>query len=225
MQYADRRDAGRRLAEALSFLKGRPDLLVLAVPRGGVVVGTEVARALGAPLDVIIARKIGAPDNPELAIGAVAADGTLVLDEDLVGRLGVSDSYIKAATERDRQEIERRLRAYRGDRPPPAVEGKTVVLVDDGVATGATTLAAIRSLRKQHPRELILAVPVGPPETIAMLNREVDRTVVLQTPELFWAVGAFYQAFEQTTDEEVVDLLKEAASQPPAPRGERQGQP
>ncbi len=219
MQYADRRDAGRRLAEALAFLKGRPDLQILAVPRGGVVVGAEVARALGAPLDVVIARKLGAPDNPELAIGAVAADGTLVLDENLVARLGVSDTYVRSATERERLEIERRLRAYRGDRPPPAVAGKTVVVVDDGVATGSTTLAAIRYLRKQQPRELILAVPVGPPETIGMLNREVDRTVVLQTPELFWAVGAFYQAFEQTSDQEVIDLLKEFAP----PRGERVG--
>jgi putative phosphoribosyl transferase len=211
MRFADRRDAGRRLAEALAFLKGRPDLLILAVPRGGVVVGFEVARALQAPLDVIIARKIGAPDNPELAIGAVAPDGTAALDEELVAALGVPQHYISRATEQARLEIERRLKSYRGDRPAPDPAGKTVVLVDDGVATGATTLAAVRYLRRQQPRELILAVPVGPPDTIRMLGREVDRTVVLDTPEPFWAVGAFYDSFDQTTDQEVIDLLKQAA--------------
>ncbi len=213
MQFLDRRDAGFRLAEKLASLRGRPGLVVLAVPRGGVVVGAEVARALGAPLDIVIARKVGAPDNPELAIGAVAPDGTTVLDEGLVASLGVSDGYIRAAVEHERQEIERRLRAYRGDRPPLDVAGKTVVVVDDGVATGATTLAAIRYLRKQNPGELILAVPVGPPETIQRLSREADRVVVLYTPELFWAVGAFYQRFEQTTDQEVVELLREAAEE------------
>jgi predicted phosphoribosyltransferase len=194
----------------MAFLKGRPDLLILAVPRGGVVVGSEIARALQAPLDVFIARKIGAPGNPELAIGAVASDGTAVLDEELVAQLGVSQSYIRSATERERVEIERRLRAYRGDRPPLAVAGKVVVLADDGVATGATTLAAVRSLRAQGPRELILAVPVGPRETIRMLSREVDGAVVLDTPEPFWAVGAFYERFEQTSDREVIALLREA---------------
>jgi len=215
MRFYDRADAGKQLAEALSFLKGRADLLVLAVPRGGVVVGAQVARALDAPLDVIIARKIPAPGNPELAIGAVTADGALVLDNDLVERLGVSEQYIETATAREQAEIERRLRAYRNNRPPVQVAGKTVVLVDDGVATGATTLAAIRSLRRQPLRELILAVPVGPPETITLLEREVDRVVVLETPEPFWAVGVFYEQFEQTTDAEVIELLNEYARQKP----------
>jgi putative phosphoribosyl transferase len=214
MQFIDRRDAGRRLAEALGFLRGRPGLVVLAVPRGGVVVGAEVARALKAPLDIVIARKIGAPDNPELAIGAVAPDGTAVFDDEMVQSLGISERYKQAAAEQARQEIERRLRLYRGDRPPLDVAGKTAILTDDGVATGMTTLAAIRYLRKQRPRELVLAVPVGPPDTVAMLSREVDRAVVLYMPEVFWAVGAFYQRFEQTSDEEVVALLRETAEAP-----------
>jgi predicted phosphoribosyltransferase len=216
MQFIDRRDAGRRLAEALGFLRGRPGLVVLAVPRGGVVVGAEVARALKAPLDIVIARKIGAPDNPELAIGAVAPDGTAVFDDEMVQSLGISERYKQAAAEQARQEIERRLRLYRGDRPPLDVAGKTAILTDDGVATGMTTLAAIRYLRKQRPRELVLAVPVGPPDTVAMLSREVDRAVVLYMPEVFWAVGAFYQRFEQTSDEEVVALLRETAEAPRA---------
>ncbi len=222
MPFNDRPDAGRRLAQALDFLRGRPDLLILAVPRGGVVVGAEVARALQAPLDVVITRKIPAPGNPELAIGAVAADGTTVLDQELVDQLAVPARYIQPAIEREREEIRRRLRTYRDDRPPPAVQGKTVVLVDDGVATGATTLAAIRFLRKQGPRELVLAVPVGPPETIAMLGREVDRTVVLETPELFYAVGAFYRVFDQTTDQEVIQILNELAARV-QPSGEKVG--
>ena len=209
MQFRDRHDAGQRLAEALAFLKGRKDLLVLGIPRGGVVVAAEVARALGAPLDVFIARKIGAPGNPELAIGAVASSGDVVLDERLIAGLRVPADYIEAETARQRQEIARRMAAYRGDRPPPKLAGKTVVLVDDGVATGATTLAALRALRAAKPAELILAVPVGPPDTIARLSAEADQVICLHTPAWFWAVGAFYVDFSQTTDEEVVRLLRE----------------
>ncbi len=210
MRFADRRDAGRRLAEALAFLKGRENLSILGVPRGGVVVAFEIARSLGAPLDVVIARKIGAPGNPELAIGAVAPDGTTVLDEEIVAALEVPERYIRSASEEAQHEIQRRLRMYRGERPEPPVAGRTVVLADDGVATGATTLAAARYLRNQGPGELILAVPVGPVETVRMLSREVDRVVVLDTPEPFYAVGTFYDSFEQTTDEEVAELLKQA---------------
>jgi putative phosphoribosyl transferase len=225
MQFQDRRDAGQRLAEALAFLKGQKNVLVLGIPRGGVVVAAEVARALRAPLDVLIARKIGAPGNPELAIGAVASSGEVVLDERLVAGMGVPADYIEAETARQRQEIARRMAAYRGDfpstglrraqssrsgrRPPSDVAGKTVILVDDGVATGATTLAALRALRAAGPAELILAVPVGPPDAIARLSTEADRVICLHTPAWFWAVGAFYMDFSQTTDEEVVRLLKE----------------
>lgn len=209
MQFHDRQDAGRQLAKALRFLEGREDAVILAIPRGGVVVGYEVAKELGLPLDVYITRKIGAPYNPEFALGAVASDGTRVLDEMVVRQLRVSEDYIEEETARQRQEIERRLAEYRGDRPPLELEGKTVVLVDDGVATGSTILATIRALKRRSLAELILAIPVGPPDTVARLGREVDRVVCLDTPEPFWAVGRFYTLFDQTTDAEVVALLRE----------------
>ncbi|MFQ5812110.1 MAG: phosphoribosyltransferase [Anaerolineae bacterium] len=210
MRFRDRQEAGQLLAQALTFLEGREDVIVLGIPRGGVVVAAEVARAIGAPLDVYITRKIGAPYNPELAIGAIASSGDVVLDEGLMGRLGVSLEYVQDETERQRREIERRLKKYRGNRPAQRLEGKTVLVVDDGIATGATTLAAIRALKKQKPAELILAVPVGPPDAVARLRKEVDRLVCLDTPQLFWAVGAFYEVFDQTSDEEVVRLLLES---------------
>ena len=210
MRFRDRQEAGQLLAQALSFLKGRKDVIVLGIPRGGVVVAAEVARGIGAPLDVYITRKIGAPYNPELAIGAIASSGDVVLDESLIEGLGVSPEYVHDETERQWQEIERRLKKYRGNRPSQKLKGKTVVLVDDGIATGATTLAAIRALKTQKPAELVLAVPVGPPDAIARLREEVDKLVCLDTPPLFWAVGAFYISFDQTSDREVVRLLEES---------------
>jgi putative phosphoribosyl transferase len=208
MIFRDRQEAGRLLAEKLSFLKGQKNLLVLAIPRGGVVVGSEVAKALGAPLDVYITRKIGAPYNPELAIGAIASDGTLILDRSLASRLGASQEYIEAQSAREREEIERRMRRYRGDRPSPDLKGKRVILVDDGIATGATIEATIDALQKTGLEELILAVPVGPRDTIGRLESKVDRLICLHSPEIFWAVGSFYMAFGQTTDEEVIALLE-----------------
>jgi putative phosphoribosyl transferase len=208
MQFQDRRDAGQQLAEALVFLKDREGLLILGIPRGGVVVAAEISCVLGAPLDVFIARKIGAPGNPELAIGAVSSSGEVVLDERLVAGLGVPPGYVEAEIARQREEIARRMIAYRGGRPSPELMGKTVVLVDDGVATGATTLAALRTLRASDPAELILAVPVGPPDAITLLSAEADRVICLHTPEWFWAVGAFYVDFDQIADEEVVRLLE-----------------
>ncbi|MEE8163891.1 MAG: phosphoribosyltransferase family protein [Anaerolineae bacterium] len=208
MRFRDRQEAGQLLAQALTFVKGEKDVIVLGIPRGGVVVAAEVAWAIGAPLDVYITRKIGAPCNPELAIGAIASSGDVVLDKALMTSLGVSPEYVQDETERQRREIERRLRKYRGNRPAQKLEGKTILLVDDGIATGATTLAAIRALKKQKPAELILAVPVGPPDTVARLREEVDKLVCLDTPHLFWAVGAFYVVFDQTSDEEVVRLLE-----------------
>jgi putative phosphoribosyl transferase len=209
MYFHDRHEAGQLLAKELAALRGRKDVIVLGVPRGGVVVAYEVAKALGAPLDVYITRKIGAPYNPELAIGAVASDGTLVLDHDLIERIGVPDSYVQQETARQRQEIKRRLAAYRGSRPEADLQGKTVILVDDGVATGATTLASLRAIKARQPAQLILAVPVGPEDTIQVLSSEADQVVCLYTPDLFWAVGAFYSVFDQTPDAEVIQLLQE----------------
>lgn len=210
MRFRDRQEAGRLLAQALVFLEGKEDVIVLGIPRGGVVVAAEVARVIGAPLDVYITRKIGAPHNPELAIGAIASSGDVVLDEDLIESLGVSPEYVQGETERQRREIERRLKKYRGNRPAQKLSGRNVLLVDDGVATGATTLAAIRALKKQEPAALIVAIPVGPLDAIARLKEGVDRLVCLDTPQPFWAVGAFYEVFDQTSDEEVVRLLRES---------------
>ncbi len=204
--WRDRREAGRYLAEALKEFKNK-DVLVLAIPRGGVVVGDEVATALNAALDVVVPRKIGAPFNPELAIGAIAADGSKVLDQNLIQRLDVSEEYLKKEIERQTEEIKRRISEYRGDRPPLEIEEKTVILVDDGVATGATTLAAIKYLRNKKPAQIILAIPVGPPDTVEKLKKEVDRLICLSIPSLFYAVGQFYEQFEQTTDQEVVDII------------------
>ncbi len=208
MQFRDRYEAGERLAEALADLKGRPDLLVLGIPRGGVVVASVVARALGAPLDVVISRKIGAPDNPELAIGAVASGGARVLDARLIRMLDVPRRYVEAEMARQETEIARREAVFRGDRPPLEVAGRTVIVVDDGIATGATTVATLRALRQKNPAALILAVPVAPRQAIKRLQREADRVVCLLTPRLFWAVGLYYAYFEQTTDEEVINLLR-----------------
>ncbi|MBM4431248.1 MAG: phosphoribosyltransferase, partial [Chloroflexi bacterium] len=191
MYFEDRRQAGELLAKELTWLQGQTDVIVLGIPRGGVVVAYEVAQALHAPLDVYIARKIGAPYNPELAIGALASDGAQVLDQKLIAQLGVTDNYLQKEIEHQREEIKRRWAAYRGNRPEPQLEGKNVILVDDGVATGATVLASLRALRQRKPGQLILAVPVGPEETIQQLSQEADRVVCLYVPDVFWAVGAF----------------------------------
>jgi len=207
VSFDDRVDAGRRLALALSGYRGR-GLVVLAIPRGGVVVGYEVARELNAPLDVVIPHKIGAPGNPELAIGAVTQDGTTILDRELVRYLQVPDSYLRREIESQIREINRRIARYRGDRSTPTLDGKVVIIVDDGVATGATVRAAIRSIRKQNPSSIVVAVPVGPSDTIEQLRREADDMVCLSTPEPFLAIGQFYRHFDQTSDEEVVCLLE-----------------
>lgn len=198
------------MARRLEQCKG-VDGIVLAIPRGGVVVGYAVAAALGMPLDAIIPRKIGAPNQPELAIGAVAGDdGAYILDEQTIRYLRVPQSYIEAEIARQREEIARRRKLYRDDKPPPKIEGRTVILVDDGIATGYTTMAAARVLRSKHPAKLILAVPVAPPDSAERLRPEVDELIVLETPEPFYSVGSWYIEFEQTTDQEVIELLRKA---------------
>ena len=206
--FRDRREAGRLLAEKLAAYANRPDVLVLALPRGGVVpVGYEVARALSAPLDVFVVRKLGVPGYEELAMGAVATGGVRVLNDQLVERLGIPESLIDAVAARERQELARRERLYRGNRPPPDVRGRTVILVDDGLATGATMYAAIEALRQQNPARIVVAVPTASPETCEKMKTKADGVICAITPEPFHAVGRWYRDFSQTTDEEVGVLL------------------
>ncbi|MCL6451522.1 MAG: phosphoribosyltransferase [Acetobacteraceae bacterium] len=218
--FGDRRDAGRRLAAALQAYCG-PDTLVLGVPRGGVVVAAEVARALNAPLDVVVPRKIGAPCNPELAVGALGPDGVATFDPNLLRYFGLTPEDLEDEVERERAEQGRRLRLYRGDRPPLQVAGRVVVVVDDGIATGFTIRAALQALRRAQPARLVLAVPVAPADTLRRLRPEADDLVCLYTPEPFYAVGQFYLHFDQTGDDEVVELLRHAGPAPagPPPRG------
>ena len=210
--FHDRRDAGRALATKLLRYGGRPGLLVLALPRGGVPVGYEVAQALGAPLDVFIVRKLGVPGQDELAMGALASGDVIVLNDDIVRALQIPPRAIDQVARRERAELLRREREYRGDRgPPPAVRGRTVVLVDDGLATGSTMRAAAAALRRQAPARLVVAVPVAAEQTCDQFRDEVDDVVCARTPEPFVAVGVWYEDFAQTTDAEVRDLLSRAA--------------
>ena len=208
MIFADRQDAGERLAQALRHLE--PNALVLAIPRGGVIVGDVVARELGVPLDVVVPRKVGAPGNPELAIGAVAP-GIRVLDTRMVRALGVSERYLEREIATQEAEIERRQQVYRGGRPSQPVSGRVAIVVDDGVATGSTAVAALRWARAQGAERVVLAVPVAPPQTIDRLRVEADEVVALETPQPFLAVGEWYRDFDQTTDEQVVSALARSA--------------
>jgi putative phosphoribosyl transferase len=211
--FRDRLDAGRRLALRLAQkYRGRPDVLVLALPRGGVPVAVPVALAIDAPLDVFMVRKLGLPGHEELAMGAIARGGVRVLNDAVVQGLRVPPSAIDAVAEREQRELERRERAYRGERPYPAIEGRTVILIDDGLATGSTMRAAIGALRQLRPARIVVAVPVAPPDTCAELQAEADEVVCAETPASFAAVGEWYQDFRQTTDEDVRDLLALAAS-------------
>ena len=209
-RYRDRRDAGRRLAAALLPYANRRDVVVLALPRGGVPVGFEVAAALAAPLDVFVVRKLGLPGREELAMGALASGGVRVLDEDLIRVAGVSADEVQRITEAEQAELDRRERRYRDDRPFPEVRGKTVILVDDGLATGATMRAAVAALRLKGPARIVVAVPVAAPETCDAFESIADDIVCAVTPDSFQAVGLWYDDFSQTTDEEVRALLAQS---------------
>lgn len=211
--FKDRRDAGKQLAQELIAYAGGSDVIVLALPRGGVPVAYEVARALNAPLDIFIVRKLGLPGHEELAIGAIASGGIRVLNHDIVQGLQIQQTLIETVTHQELQELERRERAYRGDRPLPDVGGRTVILVDDGLATGASMRAAVAALRAQNPARIVVAVPTAAQETCQAFEPEVDEIVCAMTPEPFYGVGRWYENFSQTTDEEVRALLEEAARQ------------
>ena len=212
MLFANRREAGRILASLLMKYADRDDVLVLALPRGGVPVGFEVAQALRAPLDVFIVRKLGVPGHDELAMGAIATGGVRVLNDDVVMSLELEPEVIDTVAAREEKELARRERLYRGARPAPDVHGRTVILVDDGLATGSTMRAAVAALRKQRPARIVVAVPVAAPETCEEFKTEVDEVVCAATPRMFNGVGRWYEDFSQTTDEEVHELLAQARS-------------
>lgn len=209
--FEDRTDAGQRLADVLVPFAGSPDVLVLAIPRGGVPVGYEVAKRLGAPLDVLVVRKLGVPHHEELAMGALASGGALVVERETIEGLGVAPDQLLRVIERERAELRRRERLFRGDDLPALeLEGKTVIVVDDGLATGATMLAAVKALRARRPAAIVIAVPVAPPDTCARLRERVDEVVCLVEPAGFRAVGLWYEDFAQTSDEDVRGLLEHA---------------
>ncbi len=220
--FRDRTDAGLSLAKELTAYANRPDVLVLGLPRGGVPVAYEVARALRAPLDIILVRKLGVPGEQELAMGAIASGGVRVLNEDVVRMLGIPAHVIDAVAAKEQRELSRRERLYRGDHPAPVIQGKTVILVDDGIATGATVRAAIALVRQQQPAAVVVATPVAPASTCAELRPTVDALICVLTPEDFLAIGFWYESFPQTTDDEIRLLLSYAwrdhtASGRPAP--------
>jgi len=216
MKFADRYAAGRQLAATLAHLEDRAPV-VLALPRGGVAVGFEIAQALGAPLDIVLVRKIGVPWQPELALGAVTdgASPETFIDEDLAKALDIPESYVQEETARQLEEIERRRRSYCAGRPPIAITGRAAIVVDDGIATGATMRVALRSLRRRNPAHLVLAVPVAPPQTLAELRKEADETICLEMPAMLGAIGFYYRDFHQMSDAEVTDLLARAAQPTP----------
>jgi putative phosphoribosyl transferase len=210
-RFRDRAEAGRYLAERLRDYAGRDDVIVLALPRGGVPVGYEVAEALGVPLDVFVVRKLGVPGHEELAMGAIATGGVIVLDEGVIRSLRIGTREIEQVVARERREVERRETAYRNGRGPPELRGKTVVLVDDGLATGSTMRAAARAARRYEPKQVVVAAPVAAPETCRDLRADADDVVCAVTPTPLLAIGLWYDDFAQTSDEEVRELLDRAA--------------
>jgi predicted phosphoribosyltransferase len=221
-RFRDRADAGRSLAARLNAYAGRPDVVVLALPRGGVPVAFEVARDLDVPLDVCVVRKLGVPGHEELAMGAIASGGAWVLNEDVILALNIPEHKIQDVAERELRELKRRERLYRGDRPPLDVHGRVVILVDDGIATGSTMRAAIYALRRLGPARLVVAVPTASPSNCDEIGALVDECICTTTPDPFSAVGVWYEDFSQTTDEQVRDLLAQAAGEPaPSPARDR----
>ncbi len=219
--FRDRPDAGRRLAAALVDFGGR-DIVVLGIPRGGVVVAAEVASALGVPVDVVVTRKIEAPGEPEYALGAVTQEGEAIVDRQAAESLGADEEYITAQIKQKRAEVAERVRRYRGDSPQPTLKGKTVVIVDDGIATGSSVGAAVISVKKEEPKEVIVAVPVAPRDVVEALRSDGNVVVCLETPGHFLAIGEFYDAFEQVSDAEVMRILARGAERRVA-QGRRRG--
>jgi predicted phosphoribosyltransferase len=215
--FADRREAGRELAVQLSHHRGDPNVIVLGLPRGGVPVAYEVAATIDAPLDVFVVRKLGVPGHEELAMGAIASGGVLVLNDDVVRALKIPDDVIRRVADQEERELLRRERSYRGDRPPLDLQGRTAILVDDGLATGSSMLAAIQALRRLEPARIVVAVPAAPRSTCRELQALVDEVICATNPEPFYAVGQAYRNFDQTSDDEVRELLRAAASRVPQP--------
>lgn len=213
-RFRDRVHAGRVLADELTDYAERPDVLVLALPRGGVPVAFEVASALHVPLDILVVRKLGVPGYEELAMGAIASGGVRVLNEEVIRQLRISGEIIDAAAAVEERELERRELAYRGSRPRPEIRGRTVILVDDGIATGSTVRAAVQALRQQHPVRIVVAAPVVPPSTADQLESEVDELVCVLMPPSMLSIGSWYEEFPQTSDDEVRRLLEQAAAEP-----------
>jgi putative phosphoribosyl transferase len=209
-RFVDRESSGRALAQKLLKYKGTPDLLIIGLPRGGLVVAYEVARTLQAQLDVFIVRKLGAPYQPELAVGAIAEGGMLLLNDAIVNYLSISKEFIEQTAREQMVELERRQKLYRGNRPMPRIAGRTVIVVDDGLATGATMKVAVRALKRKEPSKLVIAVPVGAASTCQELKEEADELICLMAPESFSAVGAWFENFEQITDLQVRELLQKA---------------
>lgn len=209
MLFLDRQDAGQQLANKLTDFKNKPNTVILGLPRGGVVVAAVIAKQLALPLDIIIPRKIGAPTNPELAIGAITEDGQMIINQPIIDNLAIPPGYINQEANKQKHEAIRRLKLYREDRQPLNLKNRTVILVDDGVATGATMRAAILSVKNKKASQIILAAPVIAYDTLQALSREVDQVIYLDAPFFFGAVGAFYQNFAQTSDEEVIGIMRE----------------
>src|SRR2546429_6513850 len=212
--FENRAEAGRQLAEKLDKYAGRDDVIVLGLPRGGVPVAYEVAKRLHAPLDVFIVRKLGVPGFEELAAGAIASGGVRVLNEDVMRAIPHADQAIETVTARETAELQRREQLYRGDRPPPELRDRIAILVDDGLATGATMRAAVKALRQREAAKIVVAVPVGPPDTCHEIEEQADETICLNMPEFFQAVGQYYEDFSQTTDEDVRELVGRAPGEP-----------